>query len=667
MKIKFLLLFLLSLTLNNVFAQGLIIHKQSGKDTVVISTVDSITFTQSLIVHKNTGIKDSVLLSNIDSLTYDPTINHVTTKEDFESGLAKTGYGAADVTFRTGVWNLNNALCISTDAGDVKNGTKSVRMKLAGKLTMKFSLKNGAGIVTVLHAKYGIDGDSKWQLWYSTDDGASWQQKDSSITTYTKAFLTATFTMNVTGFIRFEIRRIDDGTTYRINFDDFTVTSYGASSSNPPPIATSINPSSDTLAAPGFTLDVNGSNFIQSSVVNWNGNSLATTYVSSIKLQAVVPASLLTIVGTANVTVFTPDGGTSASLPFNIIYGQNNPVPAVRYISPIVCLAGKTDFNMTVTGNYFVSSSVVQWNGSPLVTTFVSSTLIRAAVPASLVSSIGTANITVYSAPPAGGSSSSQAFTVYDEVTLTNNINLTMGNPSGAVTDINYPSNFLIQRGQYCTSYNRDRGIPNWTSWELDASWSGSATRQDNYIPDPLVPAQWYHVTASDYTNTGFSKGHVCPSEDRTKTQADNDSLFFMTNMIPQTQTLNGGVWETLESYCRTLSSAGNKLYIYAGTYGEGGTGVSGYMTQFPNGKVTVPAKVWKVIMVLPAGTNDLSRVTTSTRCIAVIMNNDQGPFSSWQNYRVSVDSVEALTGLDFFSNVPTDVQAVIEAVVDNQ
>jgi endonuclease G len=140
-----------------------------------------------------------------------------------------------------------------------------------------------------------------------------------------------------------------------------------------------------------------------------------------------------------------------------------------------------------------------------------------------------------------------------------------------------------------------------------------------------------------------------------------------MTNMMPQTQTLNGGPWEVLETYCRTLSAAGNKLYIYAGTYGEGGTGVYGYMTQFPNGKVTVPAKAWKVIMVLPAGTNDLSRVTTSTRCIAVIMNNDEGPFNSWQSYRVSVDSVEALTGLDFFSNVPVDVQAVIEAVVDNQ
>jgi endonuclease G len=244
-----------------------------------------------------------------------------------------------------------------------------------------------------------------------------------------------------------------------------------------------------------------------------------------------------------------------------------------------------------------------------------------------------------------------------------------MGNPSGAVTDTAYPSNYLIQRGQFCASYNRDRGIPNWVAWEYDNSWAGSAQRKDIFNPDPLVPAQWYRVTTDDYTNTGFSRGHMCPSEDRTKTQADNDSLFYMTNMLPQTQTLNGGVWESLESYCRTLGSAGDKLYIYSGPYFEGGTGVNGYMTATPNGKVTVPAKCWKVIMVLPAGSTGLvSEVTTSTRCIAVIMNNDQGPFNSdWKSYRVSVDSIEALTGLDFFSNVPANIQSVIEATPDAQ
>jgi endonuclease G len=663
MRSKYLFLFLLTF-ISNSFSQGLIIHEPSALDTVIISTVDSITFTQSMVVHKNTGVKDSVLLTNIDSVSYDPTINAVTTKEDFELG-SKTAYGAADVVFKTGTWNLNDAL-VGNSASDVKMDTKSIRMR-NGKLTMKFDFKSGAGTLTILHAVYGSDHNSQWQLWYSVDQGANWQQKDSSITTYTKAaFQTATFNVNITGFVRFEIRKVNLDST-RINFDNFIVTSYGASNGNPTPIASSMSPTSDTLNAPSFTLTVNGSNFLNTSIVNWNGNNLSTTYVSSIQLQAVVPASFLTNVGTANVTVFTSNGGTSASLPFTLVYGLNNPVPAVRYISPTNCQIGRPDINISVIGNYFVTSSQVVWNGTPLTTTYVSSTLLRALVPASLVASAGTSSVSVTNPAPAGGGSASFNFIAFNEVTATNNINLTMGNPSGAVTDTLYPSNFLIQRGQFCTSYNRDRGIPNWVAWEYDVSWAGSAQRQDNFIPDPLVPSQWYHVVTTDYNNTGFSRGHMCPSEDRTVTQADNDSLFFMTNMIPQSQTINGGVWETLESYCRTLAQSGNKLYIYSGPYFEGGTGLNGYLTSCAGGKVTIPAKVWKVIMVLPAGTNDLSRVTTSTRCIAVIMPNDQSSISSWQSCRVSVDSVEALTGLDFFSNVPVDIQAVIEAVVDNQ
>ncbi|HST51751.1 MAG TPA: DNA/RNA non-specific endonuclease, partial [Pyrinomonadaceae bacterium] len=85
-------------------------------------------------------------------------------------------------------------------------------------------------------------------------------------------------------------------------------------------------------------------------------------------------------------------------------------------------------------------------------------------------------------------------------------------------------------------------------------------------------------------------------------------------------------------------------------------------------GHVSVPSQTWKVIIVLPAGTNDVSRVTTSTRTIAVIMPNAQGIRNNdWKSYRVSVDQVEALTGYDFFSNVSPSIQAAIESRVDNQ
>ncbi|MFL6208782.1 MAG: DNA/RNA non-specific endonuclease [Pyrinomonadaceae bacterium] len=246
---------------------------------------------------------------------------------------------------------------------------------------------------------------------------------------------------------------------------------------------------------------------------------------------------------------------------------------------------------------------------------------------------------------------------------------LTMGNPSGAVTDENLPFNYLLDKPQYAVSYHRDRGIPNWVSWHLDPTWTnGTGTRQDDFRNDPSLPAGWYQVQSTDYSGSGFDRGHHCPSADRLRSNADNSATFFMTNMMPQAPDNNQGPWEVLESYSRTLVNAGNELYIIAGGVGQGGTGSNGGVTQtVANGHVVVPAFTWKVIIVLPQGTDDVSRVTTQTRTIAIIMPNTQGiRTNTWQQYIVSVDQVEALTGYDFFSNVPADIQAVIESRVDS-
>jgi len=246
---------------------------------------------------------------------------------------------------------------------------------------------------------------------------------------------------------------------------------------------------------------------------------------------------------------------------------------------------------------------------------------------------------------------------------------LTMGNPSNAVADVNQPNNYLLDKPQYAVSYSRDNGRPNWVSWHLDSTWLGSVARQNDFRNDTTLPAGWYHVQGTDYTGSGFDRGHHCPSGDRTNTVADNSATFLMTNMMPQSPDNNQGPWEALESYCRTLVSSGDELYIVAGGSGSGGTGSNGGVTTtIASGHVTVPSQTWKVIMVLPAGTNDVSRVTTSTRTIAVIMPNTQGIRNNdWKTYRVSVDQVEALTGYDFFSNVDPSIQAAIESRVDNQ
>ena len=217
--------------------------------------------------------------------------------------------------------------------------------------------------------------------------------------------------------------------------------------------------------------------------------------------------------------------------------------------------------------------------------------------------------------------------------------------------------------------YHRDRGTATWTSWHLDSSWLGSAPRQNDYRADTTLPVGWYQVQGSDFSGSGFDRGHMTPSADRTSTVADNSATFLMTNMIPQAPDNNQGPWADLENYLRTLVTAGNELYILSGGTGTGGSGSNGGTTNtVASGHVTVPALTWKVIIVLPVGANDTSRVTTSTRTIAVIMPNTQGIRNNdWRNYRVSVDQVEALTGFDFFSNVPVAIQAAIESVVDNQ
>ncbi len=239
---------------------------------------------------------------------------------------------------------------------------------------------------------------------------------------------------------------------------------------------------------------------------------------------------------------------------------------------------------------------------------------------------------------------------------------LLMGNPSGAVTSTSYPTNYLMAKTQYCLSYYRDKGIPNWTAWHLDNTWLGSTARQDNFRADATLPSGWYQVGGTSYSGSGYDRGHMCPSADRNYSVTDNSATFLMTNMIPQAPNNNQGAWARLEDYCRSLvTSSGSELYIYSGGYGSRGTINSGH--------VTVPLRTWKVIMVLTNGTNDLARVTTSTRLIAVDMPNDNSLIAmsaNWKSYRVSVDYVESKTGYNFFNAVSSTIQATIESKVDN-
>jgi endonuclease G len=407
--------------------------------------------------------------------------------EGFETDT-KGSYAVGTATFGSGTWTLDEAL-VGNLTGDAKNGTQSVRIRNTGKLTMNFNSPNGATTVTVKHAVYGTDAGSSWELWASTNGGSTYTKVGSTVTSSGNVLQTATFSPNISGAVRFEIRKTTGGTA-RINIDDFAI---------------------EEFSGTGGSGDTGGST--------------------------------------------TPG---------------------------------------------------------------------------------------------------------------TDNSHLAMGNPSAAITNTANYTNYLMEKPQYAMSYHRDRGTPNWVSWYVGTTWLGSAARQDDFRADLTLPGGWYQVGNSSYTGSGFDRGHNCPSADRTSTVADNSATFLMTNMIPQAPNNNQQTWANLENYTRTLVSAGNEVYVIMGSYGTGGTGTNGYATTINSGKVTVPNRVWKVLVVIPNGNNDVSRVTTSTRVIAVNTPNDNSISTTWGSYRTSVDAIETATGYNLLSNLPASVQSVVEATVDN-
>jgi endonuclease G len=165
----------------------------------------------------------------------------------------------------------------------------------------------------------------------------------------------------------------------------------------------------------------------------------------------------------------------------------------------------------------------------------------------------------------------------------------------------------------------------------------------------------------TDYSGSGYDRGHMTPSGDRTRSIPDNSATFLMTNIIPQLAANNQGPWNDFENYLRSLAQAGQEIYIVSGVAGNIGT--------IAQGKIVVPAVTWKVVLVLPNGTDDLQRINKATRAFAIIVPN-QAPLNinaPWRNFRVTVNEVEYLTGYDFFSAIPKNTQELIERKRDKQ
>lgn len=191
-----------------------------------------------------------------------------------------------------------------------------------------------------------------------------------------------------------------------------------------------LSPNVVSAGGGNFTLTVNGMGFVSGATVNWNGTALSTTYVSASQLTAVVPANLIASTGYASVTVTNPDSTVSNTGTVSVV----NAKPALTSLSPSSANAGGAGFTLTVKGNSFSASSVVNWNGSALTTTYVSATEIKAAVPASLIANAGKASVTVTTPCPGGGASVTKTFTIVVTTLKLVSATLSRNSSTGVIT-----------------------------------------------------------------------------------------------------------------------------------------------------------------------------------------------------------------------------------------
>jgi DNA/RNA endonuclease G (NUC1) len=258
---------------------------------------------------------------------------------------------------------------------------------------------------------------------------------------------------------------------------------------------------------------------------------------------------------------------------------------------------------------------------------------------------------------------------------LDTNSQMQLGNPTGATSDTNNHSHFLILRTVDAVDYSDNNGQPNWASWDLTSADVGTSGRSDAWAVDTSLPSGFWPGSTSTFPDIGaesYDRGHMCPSGDRTVTVPTNELVFIMSNIIPQGSLNNEGIWADFESYCRTVLTTQEVLITCGPSHFSGSK-------PFDTGHVGLASNVWKIAVFVPLGGGTaLSRVTnanpSSIRVIAIntpnsrsVTNKISGVTPKWTNFVTSVKQVQAETGYNFFSALPTNLAWVLRSKVDAQ
>ena len=209
---------------------------------------------------------------------------------------------------------------------------------------------------------------------------------------------------------------------------------------------------------------------------------------------------------------------------------------------------------------------------------------------------------------------------------------------------------FIIEHTGYALSYNTETNCPDWVAWELtrEEADGKEARRVNDFRGDPLVPEEC-RAEAADYRDCGYDRGHMCPAGDMKWNSKAMSECFYMSNICPQSPTLNRQWWEHLESACRRWARREGSVYICCGPVFKRERRKK-YIGEAV--KVRVPNGFFKVVLSLREG---------NAKAIGFIYSNRDSR-QPMAEAAVTVDSVERLTGLDSFCRLNPEVQETLES-----
>lgn len=205
----------------------------------------------------------------------------------------------------------------------------------------------------------------------------------------------------------------------------------------------------------------------------------------------------------------------------------------------------------------------------------------------------------------------------------------------------------IVKHQYYTLSYSESHEQAEWVCYELTPSLiNGSQSRTDNFRSDPLVKTG--SAQLDNYKGSGYDRGHLCPAGDMKVSKEAMSETFYMSNMSPQHPSFNRGIWKKLESTVRNWAIVEGKVYVVTGGVLTSKLGAIG------TNQVTVPKYYYKVIY----------DPTGDEKMIALVLPNQKG-VGQLQDYVVTVDSVEILTGIDFFPALEDNLENKLESNIN--